>query len=382
MKLNLAVLLLLLLLAAVPAMARDSDDEVDFVELAALLMRDGEADRAAEALARVYTAAEGVDLIKYHTVRGLIALEKQQLEDAAEAFDAAVGAGQTDPLIHLYRAQAYFGLERYKEAIAALDAAGEQVQGISGAWLLRAHALWMQDDKQAALNTLSEAGDRFPGNTAFLRRQVFYLVEAGLYQEAADLGREYLQRAEAKAVDYAAIGSALRRSRSFDEALRFLQAARLKFPQDGAIARALAQTWLESGRPLAAAEVMAAQAELEPELLVEAAELYRRAGRMGQAINLNARVTDGERKYKQRVALLIAARRFAEVTGMEGALRRAGLFEDEDLRYAMAYAWYRIGNFSEVERHLQALTRPELFRKATELRRLMQECADTPWACA
>jgi tetratricopeptide (TPR) repeat protein len=256
------------------------------------------------------------------------------------------------------------------------------VQGISGAWLLRAHALWMQDQKQAALDTLSEAGDRFPGNTAFLRRQVFYLVEAGLYQEAADLGREYLQRAEAKAVDYAAIGSALRRSKSFDEALRFLQAARLKFPQDGAIARALAQTWLESGRPLAAAEVMAAQAELEPELLVEAAELYRRAGRISQAINLNARVVDSERKYKQRVALLIAARRFAEVTGMEGALRRAGLFEDEDLRYALAYAWYRIGGFSEVERHLQALNRPELFRKATELRRLMQECADTPWACA
>lgn len=382
MKLNIAALLLLLLFTTVPAMARDSDDEVDFVELAALLMRDGEADRAAEALARVDTAAEGVDLIKYHTVRGLIALEKQQLETAAEAFDAAVAAGQTDPLIHLYRAQAYFGLERYKEAIAALDAAGEQVQGISGAWLLRAHALWMQDDKQAALTTLSEAGDRFPGNTAFLRRQVFYLVEAGLYQEAADLGREYLQRAEAKAVDYAAIGSALRRSKSFGEALRFLQAARLKFPQDGAIARALAQTWLESGRPLAAAEVMAAQAELEPELLVEAAELYRRAGRMSQAINLNARVVDSERKYKQRVALLIAARRFAEVTGMEGALRRAGLFEDEDLRYALAYAWYRIGSFSEVERHLQALTRPELFRKATELRRLMQECADTPWACA
>jgi tetratricopeptide (TPR) repeat protein len=382
MKLNLAALLLMLLFATAPALAQDSDDEVDFVELAALLMRDGEADRAAEALARVDLEAEGVDLVKYHTVRGLIALEKQQLDTAAEAFDAAVGVGQTDPLIHLYRAQAYFGLERYQEAIDALDAAGEQVQGISGAWLLRAHALWMQDQKQAALSTLSEAGDRFPGNTAFLRRQVFYLVEAGLYQEAADLGRVYLQRAEAKAVDYAAIGSALRRSKSFDEALRFLQAARLKFPQDGAIARALAQTWLESGRPLAAAEVMAAQAELEPELLVEAAELYRRAGRMSQAINLNARVTDGERKYKQRVALLIAARRFAEVTGMEGALRRAGLFEDEDLRYALAYAWYRIGGFSEVERHLQALTRPELFRKATELRRLMQECADTPWACA
>lgn len=377
------LVLALLLALSLTAFAQDtSSDEVDYVELAALLMRDGEATRAAEALARVDLSVEGIDLAKYHTVRGLIALEQQQLETAAEAFDAAVGAGQAEPMIHLYRAQAYFGLERYEQAVQALDEAGEAVNGISGAWLLRAHAQWMQGQRQDALDTLSEAGDRFPGNLGFQRRQVFYLVEAGLYAEAAELGRDYLNRGEPKAEDYAAIGTALRRSKSFDEALRFLEAARLKFPDNGAIARALAQTWLESGRPLAAAEVMAAQAEREPELLVEAAELYRRAGQTTRALNLNARVEDGERKLKQRVGLLIAARKYAEVTALEGALRRAGLWADEDLRYALAYAWYRLGQFERVETHLQVLTRPELFRRATELRRLMQECADTPWACA
>ena len=382
MKPSIRNLVLSLLLAAALPLAAAETDDVDYVELAALLMRDGEAGRAAEALARVDLAAEGVDLVKYHTVRGLIALETQQLDTAAEAFDAAVAAGQTEPMIHLYRAQAYFGLERYAEAVAALDSAGEQVDGISGAWMLRAHAYWMQNQRQQALDTLSQAGDRFPGNTGFQRRQVFYLVEAGLYAEAADLGRDYLSRGTPKAEDYAAIGTALRRSKSFEEALRFLETARLQFPEDGSIARALAQTWLENGNPLAAAEVMAAQAEREPVLLVEAAELFRRAGHTGRALNLNARVDDGERKLKQRVGLLLAARKYAEVTGMEGALRRAGLYADEDLRYALAYAWYRSGDFDAVERHLQALTRPELFRKATELRRLMQECADTPWACA
>jgi predicted Zn-dependent protease len=382
MKPSIRTFLLSLLLAAALPLAAAETDDVDYVELAALLMRDGEAGRAAEALARVDLAAEGVDLIKYHTVRGLIALETQKLETAAEAFDAAVAAGQTEPMIHLYRAQAYFGLERYAEAVAALDSAGEQVDGISGAWMLRAHAYWMQNQRQQALDTLSQAGDRFPGNTGFQRRQVFYLVEAGLYAEAADLGRDYLSRGTPKAEDYAAIGTALRRSKSFEEALRFLETARLQFPEDGSIARALAQTWLENGNPLAAAEVMAAQAEREPVLLVEAAELFRRAGHTSRALNLNARVDDGERKLKQRVGLLLAARKYAEVTGMEGALRRAGLYADEDLRYALAYAWYRSGDFDAVERHLQALTRPELFRKATELRRLMQECADTPWSCA
>ena len=96
--------------------------------------------------------------------------------------------------------------------------------------------------KEKAVDTLSQAGDRFPGNNGFQRRQEFYLVEAGLYAEAADLGRDYLSRGTPKAEDYAATGTALRRSKSFEEALRFLETARLQFPEDGSIARALAQT--------------------------------------------------------------------------------------------------------------------------------------------
>lgn len=159
MKRFIACVLLSSLLCA-PSFA--AEEEVDYVALAALLMRDGETARAAEALSNVDTSAEGVDLIQYHTVRGLIALEQQALQVAAEAFDAAITAGQTDPLIHLYRAQALFGLERYADAVAALDAAGNAVDGLSGAWLLRAHARWMLGDKQAALDSLSEAGNRFP----------------------------------------------------------------------------------------------------------------------------------------------------------------------------------------------------------------------------
>jgi hypothetical protein len=48
----------------------------------------------------------------------------------------------------------------------------------------------------------------------------------------------------------------------------------------------------------------------------------------------------------------------------------------------LAYAWYRIGDHTAAERNLVPLQRPELFRKATELRRLMQECADARWTCA
>lgn len=373
---------LLFALALLLASHADAKDEVDHVALGAQLVRDGHYDRAAEVLKKVDPSAEGIDLVTFHTARGMVALEQQQPETAAQAFGAAIAAGQADPMIHLYRAQALFGLERYADAVAALDAAGENIEAITGAWLMRAHAQWMLGRQQSALDTLSRAGTRFPGNTQFQRRQVFYLVEAGLYQQAAELGRDYLTRADGKAADYAAIGTALRQAKSYDEALSFLESAALRFPDDAAVARALAQTWLARGDTLAAAEVLGRQAEREPALLPEAAELFRRAGHGLRALALNARITDQSKKLKQRIGLLVELRRYDQVAGMEEALYRVGLLADEDVRYALAYAHYRGGDFAAAERHLVELKRPELFRKATELRRLMQECGDARWTCA
>jgi hypothetical protein len=101
-----------------------------------------------------------------------------------------------------------------------------------------------------------------------------------------------------------------------------------------------------------------------------------------RALVLNARVPDAQRRLKQRVGLLVELKRYDQVAGMEEALYRAGLLADEDLRYALAYAHFHGGDFARAERHLAALKRPELFRKATELRRLMQECAESGGACA
>lgn len=389
-----AIALLLLLapasLSAAGQSASADASPVDHLEIAAVLTRDGAWERAETVLARVDPAAPGLDRVRYHSVRGLLAMGRKEQARAAEAFAAAIAAaeakaGETDspvePLLYLHHAQALFALERFKEAVAALDAAGDAIEGISGAWLMRGHALWQQGQHQAALETLALGAARFPGNAEFRRRQLVYLVELGLHQEAARIGAEQLARGAAGAAELVAIGTALRRARSFDAALSVLEQGWLRFPGDGLLARALAQTWLEAGKPLAAAELLAQQAEREPVLLPEAAELFRRAGHPLRALALNARIVDQARKLEQRVGLLVELGRFSEVVAMEEALFRAGLLASEDIRYALAYAHFQGADYAAAERHLEALTRPELFRRATELRRLMQDCADRRWAC-
>ena len=382
----LSTLLLLFVIVTPLRAAEDKSSEVNYVDLASVLAGDGEYARAEAALAHIDPGTEAeddnVDWIKYHTVRGIVALNQEQLPLAIESFDAAIAAGQADPLIHLYRAQAFYGLERFEDVLSALSAAGDSVEALTSTWIMRAQAQWMLKHHQDALDTLAEAGRRFPENSQFERRQVFYLIELGLNAEAAEVGRHYLGRSEGKVEDYVAIGTALRRTRAYDGALGFLEKARLMFPGNGMVARALAQTWAEKGNPLAAAEILAQQAELEPELFPEAAELMRRAGHLSRALTLNARIADSAKKMKQRVGLLLAMRRYEEVASLEPALARARLLDDESLRYALAYAYYQGGKFDDAKRNLKALKQPELFRKATELRRLMQDCADNRWTCS
>jgi predicted Zn-dependent protease len=362
--------------------ASDDLSDAERLALAAKLTADGEYDRAARAWAKIDAAAEELDLAQYYTVAGLIALNQARNEDAARHLARAIEHGQSDPTVHLYLAQAQFGLERYREALTALDAAGDAGAQLGTVWNMRAHAHWMLGERQRALTVLSDAGTRFPANNTFLRRQVFYLIELGLYQEAASLAQRFLQRGDIKAEDYAALGSALRRSQRHDEALLILETARLRFPEHDGIVKALAQTHLEAGHALAAARLLEPLTLRDANLLVEAAELYRRAGHTTHALGLNARVPDQAKKLKQRVGLLIEARRYAEVASIEAALARSGLLEDEDLRYALAYANFRVDNHAAAERHLGALKRPDLFRKATELRRIMAECADASWSCS
>jgi predicted Zn-dependent protease len=375
------VVLALALALAAPVAHGKKNPEIDYLSVAEVLLRDGAVDRADAALAEVDPTAAGVDLARYHTVRGLIAAQRNDLSAAAAAFEQALAAGETEPMVVIYLAQAYFAEEKWRRVIDTLARGGDGVSDITASWSMRAHAHWMLGERQIALDLLSRAADRFPANTTFTRRQVFYLIEAGLYQDAARIARAFLARGDVGAEEYATVGSALRRARAFDEAKAILEAARLRFPADQNLAKALAQVYLESGQMLAAAELLNQVALLDPALLPEAAELYRRAGYPMQALALNARIPDSTKKLKQRIGILAELRRYDEIASMAAALERAGLLSDEDVRYALAFAYFRGGDFERAEGHLSALTKPELFRKATELRRIMAECGDARWNC-
>jgi len=361
--------------------AEKKTQPADFLELAAVMLKDGHSDRALLALQSVDLENKKTDLARFYTLQGLAYLNLNDLEAAKDSLQQAVKNGQKDQVIFIYLAQVYFGLKDYKQTIQAIVKAGDQANKDAYLISLRAESYWHLKETAAAIDSLNEGQKIFPDDFRFLKRKVFYFVELGLYQEAVKLGREYLKRSKAAAADYIAFGNALRLSREYEEALNILEIARLQFPHDEMVAKLLAHTYLDQGKLNAAAFILEQAALLNPNLQAEAAEIYRRAGRFHKALTLNESISDQKIKLKQRLSILLALKQFERAANMESSLYRTGLLDDQDVRYALAYALFSSRRFSEANKHLDQLKNAELFRKGTELRRLMEVCKTEPWQC-
>jgi tetratricopeptide (TPR) repeat protein len=371
-------LLLALLLAAAPALGQDAaPDEVDHVALAALLVRDGHWDRAADALAAVDVEDEGVDLPRYHLLRGLVALHGERYAEAASALQAAIDAGNEDVGLRIPLARALLGDGRPAEALAALDG----TDALPGGWLVRARAHEAMDAPDAAFAALDAGATRFPDDADLALQRILLLVRVGLYQQARDDGMAWLSREDARVEASLAIAEALRQSGDTGRAIEMLEDANLRFPEDPQVLGQLAGTWLADGHALACAQVLMQAVELDPEYAPEAAECYRRAGDLPLALYMNGRVIDPVEKTRQRLGLLLEAGDVDLALSLVPRLSRLGLLDDDSVRYALAYASYSAGALDGAEAWLSGIADPEVFRVATQLRTALTACREEPWTC-
>jgi tetratricopeptide (TPR) repeat protein len=387
---TIAVALGLTALAALPssdASAKDKDskeeeaDDIDYVALAARLIKDGHFDRAEIVLKEVDLKKPGVDASRFHTLVGLVQLKKGAAADARKSFQKAITAGQKEKVIYLYLAQASFALKDYKGTIAALRKAGKEGRDVPGTYYMRSQAHWELGQRGQALTALDEGQKAFPKQTEFTRIKLFYLIDLGLFQEVARVGEKFLSRPDVTADDYAAVGEGLRQSKQLEHARDVLEAAHLRFPEDEKLLVLLAHTYLDDGHPLIAAMLFEDAARLEPKYALEAAELYLKAGRLERALANNSRVGDQKAKMKQRLSVLLKMDRFNMIIGMEPRLSRLGLLSDENIRYALAYSYFKVSEFDKAEGHLKQLTDARLFESAMQLRKAMATCREAGWEC-
>ncbi|EJF06990.1 hypothetical protein ThvES_00009040 [Thiovulum sp. ES] len=357
-------------------------DEVDHVALASILIRDGYNDRALASLKEVDLYSKEVDFVRFFTLRGVAKMKLEDYRGAIIDFEESFSRGNSETQIRVYMAKAYFTIKNYTETIEMLNLVPEIANADEKLISMKAQAYWLNNQKSEALETLKIGIKKFPNFATLHRQKFFYLIDLKLFQSAKDSGLKYLAiNKEVEPSDYLRIGNAFRKSGDFPEALRFLQLAQLKYPDNAEILIEMGQTYIDKGELLSAAHVFEKASLLDNKYSQEASELFRRVKDFYHTLYLNAKIVDQKEKMKQRLALYLELGQFENAAAMEKGLSRIGLLDDDNMRYALAFALFKIGKYDRAERHLKYITNSDIFKKSTQLRASMVDCQKDFWSC-
>jgi len=381
MNIFLTILLTIFMSTSIFASSKKAKDEVDYVALATILLKDGYFSRANDALNNVDLQDKNLDKAQYYTLEGLVKSKLLQYEQSNENFYKAIQNGQTQKSIYIYIAQNSFKLKKYDETVKALSGAKELVNKTPNLMALKAECYYRLKNTDKALDILRRVNVLHPKYYAAYRQRFAYLVVLGLYQSALEDATVYMNNAKANENITISFINALRKSKQTDKAIKLAEHAHLLYWKNATMTVLLANLYIDKDMIQAAADLFDEASIQDEKYIKDSSEMFRRAKDYTQALYKNSQILDSKEKYKQKVAIFLEFENFERVVATHRALERNGLLKDENILYALAYSYYMIGEFDKSEALLKKITRTDLFQKAIELRKNMNKCKNNPWEC-
>jgi len=423
MKKIISISVLLIALMVGSAHAQDAGDakEIDHLALANLMVYDGRLDKAETELSKVDKTSGTFDAAKYYTIRGVLAAKKENHEKAIEnylmALDAtkaktfeaprveekkkylfSLGKGEAEDepalefdaqkvkkekleKLHMQLSQAYYQLADYAHTVKHLDLAGDRGKERAALFAIRAECYWKTEKKDDAIRALNRGLDLFAEDAMLLKQKYHYFAELGLYQAAIENAKKYMTVIDADANAYILLAQLLIESDQSDEAAKILELARGKFPQKAKIKMLLGHIYMEKDMNFIAARLFKEAAYTDKKYLKDAVEIHRRVKDFSHAIYLNTQMTDKVEKLKQKVAIYLNRGEFEKVIGLKDGLERYNLLDDDNLRYALAYSYYRAKDYPKAEMHVQKIQDNDLFAKGTVILKNIEKCRENSTEC-
>lgn len=361
--------------------AQGENEELDNLALTSLLIKDGHLDRAQKTFAAITQDEIAADPKRYHTLSGLLALASSDFKRAKEQLLLAQKLGQKDQELLIYLSQAYYGLSDFKGVIATLTSSDQLLRSRPKLYLLLANSHWSLNDREQALQVLQTAMINSPYENEIKKQYFNYFIELGLYQTALE---EILEKASDRiwsVYELKTFAAAFLVKNRSEEAKKILTATLLIFPENAEVTRDLAGLMAREKSYYVGAILFDQILTKNSKYSNEASELYRLSGHPLRALHLNTLILDQKEKLKQRLALYLEGGDFEKAITMESGLTITGLLEREEIRYALAYAFYKTRNFSKTRSHLNLITDERLFAKAIGLRANIEKCQENIWAC-
>lgn len=346
---------------------KEQNPEIDYISLAAIMVKDGHLERALVQLENVDLNSETVDLPKYYTLKGLIWLKKVDYEKSKFNFEKSIYSGNKEPLVYVYLAQVHYALNDYKQTLAALKGAGELIYEMPDLLGVQAQCYWLTNQKPEALTVLLNADKLFPEKPDFMARIITYYIELGLYEETISYSKNYLKRFSELPMSYLIVGEALRKSKQFEKAVQVLEQGHKMFPTHENLLISLAHSYMQSKRYKSAARLFEKATVFNKKYLKESVGLYRLSNDIWKARYMNAQVNNTKQKLKQWVEILLTEEKYEEVVAITSRLEKYKLLKDDKLRYAVAYSFFKTTDYDKAEDLLKKVTDPKVFRNGLKL---------------
>jgi len=411
----------LLLNMSLSATESTNEDFVDHLALATLMIYDAKYDKAEEELKLVNKNSKKFDRANYYTVVGVLNSKQSQTEKAIDAYKKAIKATKTkkfvapkiltkekylftigttdkekkkipafDPekkrqekvsQLYMYLTQEYYKLKDYKNTVESLENAGEIGRSRAGLYTLRAECYYKQGLHSETFKALNKGIKKFPEDSKLLKQKFYYFADLKLYQAAIDASKVYMEKVGVSATEYIALAQMLIGANELNSAIKLLEESKLKFPREPKIGILLGHMYLKKDMKNATAQLFEESSYYDKKYLKDAVEMNRRAGNNLHALYLNTQNIDKVEKLKQKIAIYLNAGEYRKIIGLQKALERYKMLDDDNLRYALAYSYYMSDDFKSAELHLKYISDNELFSKATVIRKNIEKCTNNPMEC-
>jgi lipopolysaccharide biosynthesis regulator YciM len=326
MKNILKISLIIVGISAFVEAKQDGIPEVDHLALASMMVYDGKFAKANKELLEAKKQDENLDLSKYYTIKGVIAMRQEKHVQAIDYLKKAVTATKTkvylapaavkgkrkhlfsigsepeaqviderkvafdaeklrkEQLQRLYSnlSQESYKVKNYMDTIKYLDLQGPAGRDQAAEYMLRADCYWKSEKKDSAVGILTEGAKAFPSDQSLLKQKFYYFTELGLYQEAIFSAKAYMKRAKPNAKEYMALSQML---------LKVLEETKMLFPTNAKVNMLLGHLYMKKGMEFTTANLFEQGSYYEHKYVKEAAELHRRVGLIPHALYLNSQIT-------------------------------------------------------------------------------------------
>jgi len=420
LKKRVSTLLLTIFLSSL-LYAQESAQEIDHIALATQMIYDANYAKAKEELALLDKKSPSFDAANYYTALGVLHSKEQETQKAIEAYKNAINAtkikvfeapktytkekylfsiasneksGNQAPKfdsetkrkekieqLYIYLTQEYYKLKDYKNTVESLENAGEMGKNRAELYTLRGECYYKQGLHEKTFAALSAGIENFPQDSTLLKQKFYYFADLKLYQAAIDTARVYMKKVGVSAQEYSALAQMLIAANQMQSAIQLLEEAKLKFPKEPSLGILLGHMYLKKDMKHTTAHLFDESFYYDKKYLKDTVEMNRRAQNNQRALYLNAQNIDKIEKLRQKIAIYLNTGEFRKIIGLEKALKRYKMLDDENLRYALAYSYYMSDDYKNAEAQLKFITDSELFGKATVIRKNIEKCTNNPMEC-